>query len=667
MTNQSKRALTAEDLQQINVYSDPQFAPDGGAYAFVSTKANDDDDYTSQLFVQSLKNKDARQWTFDKAKNSHPRFSPDGKKLIFQSNRSGTPQLWLLQTDGGEARQLTSFKHGALNPAFSKDDSSIIFSAPLEKNDDATDQHEQSSDERQKEQNEKSKQPLVINQLNYKSDASGLLDHKHMQIVLYNMGNDTFEPLTSAETDHNFEDISPDGNYILFSANLHEDRDYELTIDLHLLNVATKDITTLTNGKGQYGNARFSPDGAKIACFGHEFAFQGATLNDLYVFDAASGKSSCLSKLWNFQLGDVMIGDTRLGQSENGPVWSKDGQHLYFLGTDSGATGLYQANLNGKLNELYNDNNHVFGFSLHDGVFILGISTPSDPGNFYQMTESQLLQLTDANREFLKNVQLSEPEALTFTADDNWKIHGWLLRPYGFDENKKYPLILEVHGGPHAMYGRTFFYELQLLAAKGYVVLYTNPRGSHGYGQTFVDACREDYGGQDYSDLMSAVDYVLDTHDFIDRNRLGVTGGSYGGFMTNWIIGHTDRFKAAVTQRCISNWLSFYGVSDIGYFFTKWELGKNLLEDPAKLWEFSPLKYAENIDTPLLIVHGEKDLRCPIEQSEQLFVTLKHMKKDVEFVRFPDANHELSRSGKPELRISRLNHITRWFDEHLRI
>ncbi|WP_369693672.1 alpha/beta hydrolase family protein [Lentibacillus sp. CBA3610] len=237
------------------------------------------------------------------------------------------------------------------------------------------------------------------------------------------------------------------------------------------------------------------------------------------------------------------------------------------------------------------------------------------------------------------------------------EIQGWLLRPYGFEKDKKYPFILEIHGGPHMMYGQTFFHEMQLLAAKGYVVLYTNPRGSHGYGQAFVDACRGDYGGKDYTDLMRAVDYALDEFEFIDKDRLGVTGGSYGGFMTNWIVGHTNRFKAAVTQRCISNWLSFYGVSDIGYFFTKWELGKNLLEDPAKLWDFSPLKYAENIETPLLIVHGEKDFRCPIEQGEQLFVTLKHLQKDVEFVRFPDANHELSRSGKPEMRIERLNHF----------
>lgn len=274
-------------------------------------------------------------------------------------------------------------------------------------------------------------------------------------------------------------------------------------------------------------------------------------------------------------------------------------------------------------------------------------------------------QLTDANKDYLNRVTLSEPEEIQFTTSDGWPIQGWLLRPYGFKEGKKYPFVLEVHGGPHAMYGQTYFHELQLLAAKGYVVLYTNPRGSHGYGQKFVDACRGDYGGKDYRDLMEAVDYALKSYSFIDETRMGVTGGSYGGFMTNWIVSHTNRFKAAVTQRSISNWLSFYGVSDIGFFFTKWEHGYNLLENPEKLWDFSPLKYAKNVETPLLILHGEQDLRCPIEQAEQLFITLKHLKKEVEFVRFPGANHELSRSGEPQLRIERLNHICRWFEKHL--
>ncbi len=363
-----------------------------------------------------------------------------------------------------------------------------------------------------------------------------------------------------------------------------------------------------------------------------------------------------------------MVGDTRLGSSEAGPVWSEDNESIYFVGSDNGTVSLYETDLEGNLKIRYSDNNHLFGFSYNPDTksFILGISLPTDPCNFYKLSaDGTLEQLTDVNKTFISEIALSSPEEITFTSSDGLEIQGWLLRPYGFQEGKKYPFVLEIHGGPHAMYGQTFFHELQLLAAKGYVVLYTNPRGSHGYGQEFVNGVRENYGKGDYHDLMEAVDYCLEQYSFIDENRLGVTGGSYGGFMTNWIVGHTNRFKAAVTQRSISNWLSFYGVSDIGFFFTKWEHGVNLMEDPTELWDISPLKYAENVETPLLILHGEKDYRCPIEQGEQLFITLKHLNKEVEFIRFPNANHELSRSGNPTLRVARLDNICRWFEKYL--
>lgn len=664
----TKRALTVEDLRQIEVYSDPQFAPGGDTYAFVSTTIKDDETYESQLFLQNKGDKKPSQWTFDNARNSHPRFSPDGKKLVFQSTRSGIPQLWIIPTDGGEARQITTFKHGATSPEWSADGNDIFFSAKLEEQDSVHDQQELSQEDRKKEKEEQAKEPIAIHRLQHKANGAGFFDGKHSQIVRYDVQKEVFTQLTTWNTDHYFEDISPDGRHVLFTANPDDDADYTLTNDLFTLDMEKWTITKITDGNGVYGNARFSPNGKQIACFGHEFAYSNATLNELYVFDITTKERICLSTSLDMQLGDAMIGDTRLGEATVGPVWTEAGEKLFFIGTDRGATGLYQADLTGRVNVLYQDNHHVFGFSYSDSAdaFILGISTPTNPCDFYLwQADSELEPLTSANAELLDEVALSEPESLTITAKDGWEIQGWLLRPYAFHEGKKYPFVLEVHGGPHAMYGQTFFHELQLLAAKGYAVLYTNPRGSDGYGQEFVDACRGDYGNGDYTDLMTAVDYALDTYPFIDKERLGVTGGSYGGFMTNWIVGHTNRFKAAVTQRSISNWLSFYGVSDIGYFFTKWELGKNLLEDPTKLWEFSPLKYAEHVETPLLIVHGEQDLRCPIEQGEQLFVSLKHLKKDVAFIRYPGADHELSRSGRPKMREHRLHNICDWFAKHL--
>lgn len=663
-----KRAITSNDFMHLAVISDPQFSPDGSAVSFVQTKINKDKNYESHLFVQYPDEQNSKQWTFGNTKDSHPRYAPDGKNIVFQSTRSGLPQLWLMPTNGGEARQITTFKHGATSPNWSKDGKYIIFTASLEPDADVTKQVEQSKEERQEEQSEEAKKPIIIRDFKHKSDAGGFHDDKKSQLVLFDVEDETFTQLTTVKADHHFQDISPDGKTVLFAANLNNEADYELINDLYTIDLLTKKVSKITNGKGAYGNASYSPSGDKIACFGHEYAYQGATLSEIYIFDVQTLSRTCLSETWDMQLGDLMIGDTRLGQSHVGPTWSQNEKSLYFIATDHGATGLYEVTLESELNTCYKNNNHVFGFTYdrENDRIILGISSPTHPGDLFRLeTDQTITSLTQTNKEFISEVALIDPEEVKITAEDGWEIQGWLMRPYGFETGKKYPFILEVHGGPHAMYGQTFFHEMQLLAAKGYVVLYTNPRGSHGYGQRFVDAVRTDYGGKDYTDLMTAVDHVIKQYSFIDTDRLGVTGGSYGGFITNWIVSHTNRFKAAVTQRCISNWLSFYGVSDIGYFFTKWELGTDLLEDPKKLWDFSPIKYAKDVDTPLLILHGEQDLRCPIEQGEQLFIALKQLRKEVEFVRFPGANHELSRSGDPTMKLERLNHICRWFEQYL--
>lgn len=659
------RAITTEDLLKFSMYSDPQISPVADSFVFVSTRINDQKTYESHLWMKHLDESEEKQWTFHHKKDSHPRFSPDGRKIAFQSTRSGKSQIWLIPTKGGEAKQITHFQHGASTPHWSKDGKFIIFTALLKK-DIETEQNEEGD---KNEEEKQRKKPFVIDRLKYKSDAHGLhTDDLYQQIILYDVEHETFKQLTKGAHDYSFQDISPCGSTILFTANLGENTDYEQTNDIYELHIVSGEMTKLTKRSGAYSNATYSPDGTYIVCFGHEFEYYGATLPNLWLFDRTLGKWDCLSENWDILLGDGMIGDMRMGSNTIGPVWDGQGERLFFIGTYFGATGLYEVNLYGERKTLYEQNNHLFSFAYDEqkDYFILGISSPTEQGNFYLLEgdQKEITKLTNAN-PFLNEIALSEPEEFTITAKDGWNIQGWLMKPYNFEKGKKYPCILEIHGGPHAMYGQTFFHEMQVLAAKGYVVLYTNPRGSHGYGQAFVNAVRGDYGGSDYTDLMTAVDDALRNYSFIDENRLGVTGGSYGGFMTNWIVSHTNRFKAAVTQRSISNWLSFYGVSDIGYFFTKWELGKELMEDPKTLWEFSPLKYAKNIETPLLILHGEFDYRCPIEQAEQLFITLKHLKKEVQFVRFPDANHELSRSGDPFLRIERLQHICTWFDKYL--
>jgi len=272
----------------------------------------------------------------------------------------------------------------------------------------------------------------------------------------------------------------------------------------------------------------------------------------------------------------------------------------------------------------------------------------------------------------MKNWKLSEPEEFWFTASDGVKVQGWIVKPLEFKKGEKYPIILQIHGGPWSAYGNQLMaaeHEFQLLATNGYVVVYTNPRASTGYGEEFASLISGHWGERDYLDMMEAVDYVIEKYPFVDAERLGVAGGSYGGFATNWIVGHTDRFKAAVTMRSISNWESFFGVSDIGTGTLPVHevgFGKNPWDAREFYQEKSPITYVKNVKTPLLIIHSEQDWRCPMVEAEQLFIALKKMKKDVELVRFPDENHDLSRTGKPKHRIERLRHILRWFDKYLK-
>jgi dipeptidyl aminopeptidase/acylaminoacyl peptidase len=272
-------------------------------------------------------------------------------------------------------------------------------------------------------------------------------------------------------------------------------------------------------------------------------------------------------------------------------------------------------------------------------------------------------QLTRLNKEF-DGIAIQKPEEIIVKSDDGYPIHAWILKPPDFNPKKKYPSILEIHGGPRAQYGNSFFHEMQYLAAKGYVVYYGNPRGGQGYGRKHAEVIINAWGTVDYDDCM-ALAYHMAKQPYIDCRKMGVTGGSYGGYMTNWIVTHTNMFAAAVTQRSVVNFISFYGASDIGFALDR-EIKGNPWDNFDSWWEMSPIKHVANVRTPLLISHSEQDLRCPIEQGEQLYIALKKLGRKVEMIRFPDEPHGLSRCGRPDRRIARLEWIAKWFDKYLK-
>ncbi|MBM7543092.1 S9 family peptidase [Amphibacillus cookii] len=646
---------------KFSFIQEPQIAPNGERAVYVKRMIDEHKKYQSHLFMIDLNTQEERSFTQGEATLQTPRFSPDGKQIAFVSKRSGKNQVWLIPVDGGEARQLTDFPNGANDPIWAPDSNSLIVTAPLRAN--------QTVDSEKDEKDDETLTAYTTEHIKYKADGIGLLDETFKQLIHIQLSDQSTTQLTDGDFNHADPAFSPDGKQLAFVANREDDAHYLLSNDLYLLHLNSKQLTKHTNNDFRLEKPIFSPNGEKISMIGNNMEYTGATLARVLIYDLTKQTMTALTSEFDAMCQDVSSNDMGTGGPSAGAVWSKNGEHLYFLASDHGATSLYQVDFKKQVKKIFGEKEQVYQFSFNErqDQCLLSVSDPKTPGDLhvYDLHENRATRLTHANQSWLDQHTLAKPETFHCTSKDGTPLHGWIQKPLQFQKDKQYPLIVEIHGGPHMMYSFGFMHEFQVLAEKGYGVLYINPRGSHGYGQHFANANRGDYGGGDYQDIMAAVDYALEHFDWIDSERLGVTGGSYGGFMTNWIVSHSQRFKAAVTQRSISNWHSFFGVSDIGYFFTDWELQASILTDPDKLWFHSPIRYVNQIETPLLILHSEEDHRCPIEQAEQLYVALKMRKKTTRLVRFPKSNHGLSRNGEPSLRIERLNEMTNWFDRYL--
>jgi len=352
----------------------------------------------------------------------------------------------------------------------------------------------------------------------------------------------------------------------------------------------------------------------------------------------------------------------------NTPIWSIDGKRIYYGISNEGCQHIVEANpRTGKTRIVTADNTVAISRSTGDGqtVMVFNGASLASPDELYSldMESGETKQISTFNRRFINSVNYSVAEEISFK-NGRQGLMGWMVKPPGFNPRKKYPLVLNIHGGPRAQYGRTFYHEMYVLAQAGYVVVYTNPRGSQGYGEKFARAIEGQWAEPAMGDLMAALDHVVSL-GCIDENRMGVAGGSYGGYMTNWLVTHTDRFRAAVTQRCVSDLSSMFGNSDVGWGLS-WEFGGAPWDNRETYLKWSPITYVEKCTTPLLIIHSEFDLRCNIEQGDQMFMALKYLKREVEYVRFPDEPHGLSRHGRPDRREARLKFIVDWFDRYLK-
>ncbi|MCW4050729.1 MAG: S9 family peptidase, partial [Candidatus Bathyarchaeota archaeon] len=435
--------------------------------------------------------------------------------------------------------------------------------------------------------------------------------------------------------------------------------------DIYVMPWKGGEARKVTGGTHQINGVSWSKHG--VAYLGHDFHAQGATNTDIWVKETLDSKPENITEGFDRGIGRGIGSDLRFSTPGPGAVWGPDGIYIYFLTGDVPHSNIYRINTQTSEVEQLTSEVTVDGFSYSKDFKVLSYNamTAVEPCELY-VDDGEVKKVTKLNQRHLKKLNLSTPEMYIWTNEQGDKIHGWVIKPQDYVEGEKYPTILQIHGGPLGIYGEGIYQEFQLLASAGYCVIYTNPRGSAGYGEEYGATLNGRHGTVDYKDIMDFTKDAMERFPFIDGDRLGVTGGSYGGYLTNWIITQTDMFKAAVTCRSTCNRLSHHGYSDFGFNHGPSGNMGYPWKDEEKLLAQSPLRYAKNIKTPTLFIHSENDLRCTIQQAEEFFVALMELGVDTEFVRFPDESHELSRSGKPKHREERFQHILRWFDAYLK-
>jgi dipeptidyl aminopeptidase/acylaminoacyl peptidase len=658
--------LTADSLLELSFIADPAIAPGGqhavAVHSHIHPHGHPDghpDDqqdsnappaYHSQLHLYNLDTGISTPLTTTGTSNVSPAFSPDGTQVAFLSDRAGdSKQLCVMPLSGGEAKVLTHLKRGVMAFCWHPDGKTLFL---LSRGDDT----EPTNDK-----------PKVISRPLYKWNGVGFLPTVKAKIYQYDMGKDKLKVLFEPDFDASALTVSDDGKALFFVAAPDADAEDHWQKNLYRLTLAKKNLKTVAAGH-RIGSIATRGDDV-VFCAPSDPANFGSPMGLWYTNSKKASKhpAQCLSGERDVQ--PSVNGDSRFGTYSNDPVITDAGVLVNL--NDAGQSGLAVIDHKGSEHEgavtRWQDDVRAITSFAHDavsGVTVFTAETTDRPGElFMRNKEGKESQLSHLNAAFNKRYRLqaaSKPQTTQADSSDS-KVDYWTLAPS--KARKDNAMVVQVHGGPHTNYGYGFVFEFQLLAAKGYTVVYGNPRSSSSYGSTFATIAQGDYGGVDAADVMAIATAARANHTDPDA-PIHLTGGSYGGFMTNWLIGQTDMFRSAVTQRSICNWLSFYGSSDIGYVFADREVMGNPWDDTDKLWQQSPLRYVNNIKTPLLIIHAEEDHRCPIEQAEQMFIALKTRGVVTELIRYPDESHELSRSGRPDRRIHRLEAILDWFGKH---
>ncbi|MCZ6635811.1 MAG: S9 family peptidase [bacterium] len=632
-------SITPEHIHDFVEVSSPTLLSDGSRLAFVKTWI-DREAQTSRSQIMALSLPDGDPVPFTQGnQDTAPHFSPDESTLAFlRPDDNKQKQVWLLSTSGGEARQLTHLPGGVNDFSWSPDSTHLALVSPIDPNRPPDDQGPQTQ---------------VVRRIRYRHDEDGWKGDAFSHLFIASVQTGDTTQLTDGEGDDLLPAWSPDSTHLAFVTDRLENRDFVRNTEVRVIPMQGGNERIWSEGLCRIGALAWSPDGTCLAAIGaHDPDVWDSRQSWLYRLEPDQAPKHLTDGTYTVVLPDLR--------------WTSDNR-IVFIADKAGESYLCEIPPDGDLTPILGGNTVFSTLTLdantHQAVTVA--LSPQSPGDLVliDLSSQSQKQLTDYNRSLLDQHPPASFEKFSF-ARAGQDIQCRVFLPHDFDHTKQYPLILDIHGGPNGRFSDSFDITHQILTGAGYIVLAVNPRGSSSYGPDFLKAVLRDWGGEDFQDLMSAVDELC-KRPYIDPNRLGVHGYSYGGFMSSWIVGHDHRFNAAVIGAPCINLHSMYGTSDIGVSFGENQWGGSSIDNPNVLLERSPLTYASHVQTPVLLMHGETDYRCPIEQSEQFFVALKRQNKPVTFVRFPHSSHGFRKSGHPKLREEYYRRLLDWFAQYV--